>query len=105
MAKYLQKYTLYRENDEQIAMISASFTTQSASGYLCCCILSSDDDIDNEDFVSHDNGSDDTGDESVPQTNPNENIKFRWTKKDIPISNERFSPKVDDMEETMQAAS
>ena len=68
-----------------------------------------DDNIDdNEDVVSHDNGSadnDDIGDESVPQTNPNEKIKFRWTKKDIPISDERFSPKVDDTEETLQAAS
>ena len=64
-----------------------------------------DDNIDdNEYVVSHDNGSDDNdgiGDESVPQTNPNEKIKFRWTKKDIPISDERFSPKVDDTEETL----
>ncbi|CAB4043729.1 Hypothetical predicted protein, partial [Paramuricea clavata] len=75
--------------------------------------LSSDEDIDdNEDVVSYDdgddtsddtsddNGSDDTGDESVPQPNPDENIKFRWRSKDLPTSDDRFSPEVDNIEET-----
>lgn len=74
--------------------------------------LSSDEDIDdNEDVVSYDDGddtsddngsddNDDTGDESVPQPNPDEKIKLRWRSKDLPISDERFSPEVDDIEET-----